>query len=48
MSWYVVDAVDRAFDRTKKCLLEPFDFWKWLKLAIIVALIGGGGSGFNG
>ncbi|WP_406661763.1 hypothetical protein V7O66_04385 [Methanolobus sp. ZRKC3] len=48
MSWYVIDAVDRAFDRTKKCLLEPFDFWKWLKLAIIVMLIGGGGSSFNG
>ncbi|MDP2217921.1 MAG: hypothetical protein Q8J68_11625 [Methanolobus sp.] len=45
MSWFVADAVDRAFARTKKCLLEPFDFWKWMKLAIIVLLIGG--SGFN-
>jgi hypothetical protein len=46
MSWYVADAIDRAFGRTKKCLLETFDFWKWMKLAIIVLLIGG--SGFNG
>ncbi|QLC49868.1 hypothetical protein HWN40_06205 [Methanolobus zinderi] len=42
MSWYVVDAVDRAFERTKKCLIEPFDFWKWMKLTIIVLLVGGG------
>lgn len=48
MSWYVIDAVDRAYRRTKTCLLEPFDFWKWMKLAIIVMLIGGGGSNFNG
>ncbi|MDW7733440.1 MAG: hypothetical protein SCH66_13565 [Methanolobus sp.] len=46
MSWYVIDAVDGAFERTRKCLLEPFDFWKWVKLAIIVLLIGGGAS-FN-
>ncbi|WP_406657252.1 hypothetical protein V7O62_01485 [Methanolobus sp. ZRKC2] len=46
MSWYVIDAVDSAFERTKKCLLEPFDFWKWVKLTIIVLLIGGGAS-FN-
>ncbi|TGC09141.1 hypothetical protein CUN85_07155 [Methanolobus halotolerans] len=39
--------MDKAFERTKKCLLEPFDFWKWVKLTIIVLLIGGGAS-FNG
>lgn len=46
MSWYVVDALDGAFERTKKCLFEPFDFWKWVKLTIIVLLLGGGAS-FN-
>ncbi len=46
MSWYVADAIDRSVERTKKCLLEPFDFWKWMKLAIMVLFIGG--SGFNG
>ncbi|WP_342304998.1 hypothetical protein [Methanolobus sp. ZRKC5] len=48
MSWYVIDAVDRAIERTRTCLIEPFDIWKWLKLAIIVLFIGGVGSGFNG
>lgn len=46
MSWYVIDAVDRAIERTRKCLIEPFDLWKWMKLAIIVFFVGGG-SGFN-
>jgi hypothetical protein len=46
MSWYVLDVLDRTVERTRKCLFEPFDFWKWMKLAIIVLLIGG--SGFNG
>jgi len=46
MSWYVADAIDRSVERTKKCLLEPFDFWKWMKLAIMILFIGG--SGFNG
>lgn len=44
MTWYVVDAVDKAFKRTKKCLIEPFDFWKWMKLTLIVLL--GAGSPF--
>ncbi|SES92705.1 hypothetical protein SAMN04488587_1619 [Methanococcoides vulcani] len=48
MRWYVVDAVDRAYARTKKCLFEPFDFWKWMKLVIIVMLIGGSGGNYNG
>ena len=46
MSWYVLDVLDRTVERTRRCLFEPFDFWKWMKLAIIVLLIGG--SGFNG
>ena len=48
MSWYAIAAVDRALSRTKKALFEPFDFWKWAKLAIIIFLIGGGGSNFGG
>lgn len=48
MTWYVVDALNKAFGRTKKCLFEPFDFWKWMKLVIIVMLIGGAGRNFNG
>ncbi|WP_256623389.1 DUF7544 domain-containing protein [Methanolobus chelungpuianus] len=49
MSWYVLDALDRAIERTRKCLFEPFDFWKWMRLAVIVLLLGGlGSSGGNG
>lgn len=51
MGWHVLDAVGKAFERTRKCLIEPFNFWKWLKLTIIVLLAGGGAnfgnSGFN-
>ena len=48
MSWYAIDAVDRAFSRTRKALFEPFDFWKWIKLAIIILLLGGIGSSYGG
>ncbi len=48
MSWYGIDAVDRAFSRTRKALFEPFDFWKWAKLAIIIFLLGGIGSNYGG
>ena len=48
MSRYGIDAVDRAFSRTRKALFEPFDFWKWAKLAIIIFLLGGIGSGYGG
>ncbi len=41
MSWYAIGAVDRALSRTREALLEPFDFWKWVKLAIIIFLLGG-------
>ncbi|WP_340818303.1 hypothetical protein [Methanolobus sp. WCC4] len=46
MSWYVIDAVGRAIERTRTCLIEPFDLWKWIKLAIIAFFVGSG-SGFN-
>ncbi|WP_292388482.1 DUF7544 domain-containing protein [Methanosarcina sp. UBA5] len=41
MSWYAIDAANRALSRTREALLEPFDFWKWAKLAIIIFLLGG-------
>lgn len=41
MSWYAIDAVEKAFLRTREALLEPFNFWKWVKLAIIIFLLGG-------
>lgn len=52
MSWYGIDAVDKAVSRTRRALFEPFDFWKWVKLAIITFFLGGvssnpGGSGTN-
>jgi hypothetical protein len=51
MNWYVIDAVEVAYERTKRCLFEPFDLWKWVKLAIILMLVGGGsghgGNSFN-
>lgn len=47
MSWYVLDAVDVAIYRTKKCLFQPFEFWKWIKIAIILLFVGGG-SGYGG
>ncbi|WP_440955870.1 DUF7544 domain-containing protein [Methanosarcina sp. Mfa9] len=48
MGWYSIDAVDRAFSRTRKALFEPFDFWKWAKLALIIFFVGGAGSNFGG
>ena len=48
MSWYGITALDIAFSRTKKALFEPFDFWKWAKLAIIIFLLGSSGSNFGG
>lgn len=41
MSWYVLDAIDIAINRTKKCLFQPFEFWKWLRIAIILLFVGG-------
>ncbi len=48
MGWYSIDAVDRAFSRTREALFEPFDFWKWVKLALIIFLLGGAGSNYGG
>ncbi|NJD52659.1 MAG: hypothetical protein FIB07_07295 [Candidatus Methanoperedens sp.] len=42
MGWYGLDAFNSAIKRTKKALTEPFDFWKWIRLGIIIFFIGGG------
>jgi len=47
MGWYGTDAVDAALRRARKALIEPFDFWKWIRLGIILFFIGGGGIGFS-
>lgn len=46
MGWCSIDAIGIAIKRTKKTLIEPFNFWKWIKLGIIVLFVGGGGAGF--
>ena len=48
MSWYGIDAIDKAISRTRTALFEPFDFWKWVKLAIIIFLLGGIGANYGG
>lgn len=48
MSWYGIDAVEKAVSRTRKALFEPFDFWKWVKIAIITFFLGGSSSNFGG
>ena len=45
MSWFSIDAVDGALQRTKNTLFEPFSFWKWIKFGIIILLLGGSGGG---
>ena len=48
MGEYSIDAVRSAFEKTKKALIQPFDFWKWIKLGIIIILLGGSGGGGGG
>ena len=43
--WIAWDAIEGAMTKTKQMLFEPFDLTKWVKLAIILFFIGGGGSG---
>jgi hypothetical protein len=47
MSWYGIDAVDKAISRTRRALFEPFDFWKWMKLAIVIFFLSGAISNFG-
>lgn len=40
MSWYAFDAVDDALDATRRFLF-PFDFRRWLMLAVVVLFVRG-------
>ncbi|MFC7019653.1 MULTISPECIES: DUF7544 domain-containing protein [Haloarcula] len=44
MALHAVGNIDDAIDATKEFLL-PFDLRRWLKLAVVVFFIGGGGTG---
>lgn len=46
-----IDAISPAFEHTRRRLLEPFQFRKWARLAVITLLsgeLGGGGGGGGG
>jgi len=45
--WIAWAAIEGAMTKTKQMLFEPFDLTKWVKLAIILFFIGGGGSGVS-
>jgi hypothetical protein len=45
MGWYSLEAFDSTIKLTKKALIEPFVFWKWIRLGIIAIFIGGAGMG---
>lgn len=45
MGLYGLEAFDTAIKRTKRTLIEPFVFWKWIRLGIITIFIGGAGMG---
>ena len=44
MAYAALDAIDDAIDATKGFLL-PFEFGKWLRLAVIMIFVAGGGGG---
>ncbi|MFB6174695.1 MAG: hypothetical protein ABEJ87_01820 [Candidatus Nanohalobium sp.] len=46
MSWYGLDNLDKAMDKTKEILL-PFNISTWTKIAVIAVLATGVGPGFN-
>jgi len=48
MTWHSIDVLDTAFKRTKSALIEPFNFWKLIKLGIIIFFLGGSGGGGGG
>ena len=45
--WHGIDAIDAAIQSTKKFFFSPLSWNKWLKIAIVLFLVGGGGSSFN-
>jgi hypothetical protein len=46
VTWYALDDIGDAIDATKQ-LVMPFDWWVWLRLGIVVSLLGGAGGGFS-
>jgi len=42
-----ISAISPAFDRTRQFLFRPFRFWRFLKLALVAALVEGVGASFN-
>jgi len=47
VSWYAVEAVGDALGATRRFLL-PFEHSRWLRLALLVLFVGGGGTGTGG
>ncbi|MFH1126137.1 MAG: hypothetical protein V1703_03345 [Candidatus Altiarchaeota archaeon] len=45
--WHAVEALNKALEKTNELLLKRFKLSFWLKLALVVFLIGGGGLNFN-
>jgi hypothetical protein len=43
---YALDDIGDAIDATKELVL-PFEWWTWLRLGVVVALLGGAGGGFG-
>ncbi|MBU0761652.1 MAG: hypothetical protein KKD39_01390, partial [Candidatus Altiarchaeota archaeon] len=41
--WHAVDAVEDAIEATKNLLFTPVRYSFWLKLALVVYLLGSGG-----
>ena len=45
--WHSIDAIDVALQSTKNFFLSPLSWNKWIKIAIVLFLVGGGSSSFN-
>src|SRR5665648_340988 len=45
--WHGIDAIDAAIQSTKKFFFSPFSWNKWIKIAIVLFLVGGGGYSFS-
>lgn len=46
MSWYAVDEIENAIGAARRFLF-PFEFGRWLRLAVIVLFLGGGAGSFD-
>ena len=47
MTWHAIDLIEPAVNKTIGLLFKPFNMKFWLKLALIVFLMGSGGGGGN-